>query len=329
MGSRLSDSPTPQWECDAQYVSASISDLVSWRHGDDSPMFDMYPVDKWWAYAAYLYMSSSSSFLSLCNDVPWHSLFSNLPESPGSTFWLGTDQSQTACHYDTYGINIVIQVFGKKRWIFFPPSDSAFLYPTRLPLEESTVFSRVNFQCPNFIFFPLILNSHPRVVTLEPGDILYVPRHWWHFVESVEENFSCAVNTWIDQPQIDDPGRCKEALTQLACFSLARCAPKSSGVLSRFHENEQTLYNSGDWFSHLVKYIAQNTKFSHQEGHVFPDLNCLLNWSPIPSIDIVDILPDSNRLILPSGPPNKSIDDIIAAFLHPDVIDAVYSKLCE
>lgn len=35
---------------------------------------------------------------------------------------------------------------------------------------------------------------------LEPGQVLYVPRHWWHFVESLEDSIS--VNTWIEMVRI-------------------------------------------------------------------------------------------------------------------------------
>lgn len=36
-------------------------------------------------------------------------------------------------------------------------------------------------------------------VILEPGDLLYVPRHWWHYVESVGEEPTVSINTWVDQ----------------------------------------------------------------------------------------------------------------------------------
>ena len=31
---------------------------------------------------------------------------------------------------------------------------------------------------------------------LERGDVLFVPRHWWHYVECIEPAVS--VNTWIE-----------------------------------------------------------------------------------------------------------------------------------
>lgn len=49
-------------------------------------------------------------------------------------------------------------------------------------------------------------------MTLERGDVLYVPKHWWHFVES--EDTSLSVNVWIDAA--DDPkDRVTEALTRV------------------------------------------------------------------------------------------------------------------
>jgi len=48
-------------------------------------------------------------------------------------------------------------VFGRKQWILFPPSDTSFLYPTRLPYEESSVFSQVDILRPDMV-------QHPRYI---------------------------------------------------------------------------------------------------------------------------------------------------------------------
>lgn len=33
------------------------------------------------------------------------------------------------------------------------------------------------------------------VVTLKPGDVLFVPHHWWHYVENI--GVAVSVNSWI------------------------------------------------------------------------------------------------------------------------------------
>lgn len=40
-------------------------------------------------------------------------------------------------------------------WILFPPAEEKALYPTRIPYEESSVFSNVNPLVPNLEKFPL------------------------------------------------------------------------------------------------------------------------------------------------------------------------------
>ena len=36
-----------------------------------------------------------------------------------------------------------------KRWIMFPKSDLDLMYPTRIPFEESTIYSQINIKSPD------------------------------------------------------------------------------------------------------------------------------------------------------------------------------------
>ncbi|XP_055360812.1 HSPB1-associated protein 1 homolog isoform X2 [Betta splendens] len=108
-----------------------------------------------------------------------------------------------------------------KRWHLFPPEDTANLYPTRIPYEESSVFSRVDVLRPELGRFPAFRRARPHVVTLQPGQVLYVPRHWWHYVQSVDP-ITVSVNSWIELED-DDVARVSEAVTKAVV-----CAIKSA-----------------------------------------------------------------------------------------------------
>ncbi|XP_013102723.2 HSPB1-associated protein 1 [Stomoxys calcitrans] len=112
------------------------------------------------------------------------------------TFWLSSKGANTPCHYDTYGSNVVVQIFGRKSWLLFPPGTSG-LTTTRIPYEESSVYCLENFYAPTAMDVIKLskLSGQCYHYVLEPNDVLIVPRHWWHFVEALETSLS--VNAWI------------------------------------------------------------------------------------------------------------------------------------
>ena len=52
----------------------------------------------------------------------------------------------------------------------------------------------------------------------QPGQVLHVPKHWWHTVQTVSCH-ALSINTWIDAPG-DDSDRLREALVRLLVSSL-------------------------------------------------------------------------------------------------------------
>ncbi|VDQ16562.1 unnamed protein product [Trichobilharzia regenti] len=305
-------------------------------------------------------MSQLDEFQALINDLAFQQLFPFLPSDIiKPTFWLGSSRAHTICHRDTYGVNLVVQINGTKRWLLFPPSDNLYMYESRIPLEESTVFSKVNFPVPNFKKYPLLTKATPYCVTLHPGDILYVPRHWWHFVESTttttttttsSSNYTCSVNLWIDQPSLDNRIRFKEGLTQLVGFSLlSNCCNRSVVSKDVLHPTELKAFETESWFKELLDQLGLiygensfklcNGNKEEEEGKgvkrskIYPTID----WKPLISEKLDNLFPylkemkptkaedfaSSNNMTI-----NRlSIEQILNAFMKPDVIDLVAKHL--
>jgi HSPB1-associated protein 1 len=164
-----------------------------------------------WGYLSYGHMRDvfcgrEEAFSSL----DWSVLGGGMDgDGAESTLWVGSDGARTHCHYDTYGFNVVAQLHGRKEWVLFNPADTASLYPTRVPYEESSVFSEVNVDAPDLARHPLFALTSPIRVVLEPGQVLFVPRHWWHHVRCLEPAVS--INKWCVHP-LDGDARISEAL---------------------------------------------------------------------------------------------------------------------
>lgn len=95
----------------------------------------------------------------------------------------------------------------KKRWLLFPPSSPIGQLQTRIPYEESSVYLDIE---------PTNINQFQNIdvydITLEPGDVLFVPKHWWHFVSSLDL-LTISINSWLEQPD-DHDERIKEMLVR-------------------------------------------------------------------------------------------------------------------
>jgi Cupin-like domain len=106
--------------------------------------------------------------------------------------WIGSEGNITRCHYDMQD-NLLAQVRGRKRLTLFPSRQMWRMYP-RSPFINKSNFSRVDVMRPDYERFPRFRDVPAYEADLDPGDMLYIPIHWFHHVVSLEPAVS--VNYW-------------------------------------------------------------------------------------------------------------------------------------
>lgn len=109
-----------------------------------------------------------------------------------SLFWMGPAGCKSALHYDNEP-NLNVQVYGRKRWVIYPKSENENLYlPSTLDVPH---LSPININEPDFENFPKFRDAKkPIEFILEPGETLFVPQNWAHYVENLE--YSISLNFW-------------------------------------------------------------------------------------------------------------------------------------
>lgn len=125
--------------------------------------------------------------------------------------WLGPKGTKTPLHTDPFH-NILCQVVGYKYVRLYAPEETPKLYPEAM--DETGIKMDNTSQVDAYYFRPQ-LDEHPRSASdtsrqelqyplfrkaryqeaiLSPGQSLYIPLGWWHYLESLSPSFS--VSFW-------------------------------------------------------------------------------------------------------------------------------------
>jgi hypothetical protein len=107
------------------------------------------------------------------------------------SLWIGA-QTKSGLHYDLTD-NLLVQIDGTKHAILVAPEESRALYP----FADSPTKSRVDPERPDLAAFPRLSRATFLTGTLNPGDILFIPRGWWHYLSAPGPSVS--MNCWYGQ----------------------------------------------------------------------------------------------------------------------------------
>jgi len=138
-------------------------------------------------------------------------------------------------HWDTHDV-FAVQLIGRKRWRVYAPT---FLLP--MPDQKSRDHKK---DCPAEPIFDDYLNA---------GDVLYIPRGWWHTaIPSNEETFHIAVGV--------HPARTLHYATWICQQMLPNFLP-SRYSLTPFSEDQNALEKIADHFRELLLDPEKLTEF--------------------------------------------------------------------
>ena len=140
--------------------------------------------------------------------------------------WI-SNQTRAQTHNDN-DHNIACVIAGRRRFTVFPPDQTGNLYIG--PLEHTPsgrAISLASLEEPDFTKYPRLREAirHAQVAEMEPGDALYLPRYWWHHVQSLDR-FNVLVNYWWGTP----PNPLENPVT---CFNMALLALKDLPAAER------------------------------------------------------------------------------------------------
>ncbi|KAI9103303.1 jmjC domain-containing protein 7 [Phlyctochytrium arcticum] len=200
----------------------SDANVHEWKSGETCPGGPAY-------YVQSQNNNMHEEFAVLLEDVPHDIDFASaaLGRKPDAVnFWLGNGKSVTSLHKDHYE-NLYLVVAGQKTFTLLPPSSSGFLYDQSFPLAkyvphgdpngantswgicpldpaQNTPWSPIDPLRPDPVRHPLYTKyCQPLTVTLQAGQILYLPSLWHHHVQQTSEKLdgftaAVAVNFWYD-----------------------------------------------------------------------------------------------------------------------------------
>lgn len=126
-------------------------------------------------------------FPNLVGDTDF-SIFENHTKTNEVTAWIGPSGTISGFHADTAN-NMYAQIKGKKMFIICSTKFNKNMYPSGKHIYEA-VASQVDINNFNSVKFPKFNEVDFIKVILEPGDVLYLPQKWWHYVQSLDTSIS-------------------------------------------------------------------------------------------------------------------------------------------
>lgn len=164
------------------------------------------------------------------------------------------------------------------------------------------------------------------MIDLEPGDVLFVPFHWWHYVENLSSAIS--VNTWIPC-ELDDFCRIEESLVKYFIASVCKNV-SSEDMKLILNPNEDDLADTEEIknLQELSWCLNQCDETENKVSHNDSENNFgIMKTTQDVFIELLKSKCKENYGVDKSKNNNFIRNNVINAFCHPEIITLVRKKL--
>jgi ribosomal protein L16 Arg81 hydroxylase len=118
--------------------------------------------------------------LQLASEAPVLPEYLDHSDRQGQMFlWFGPAGTITPLHHDLMNV-MIAQIYGRKRFTLIPPEQTAYVY------NNAGVYGEVDCAKPDYSKHALYGEARPVNFVLTPGDVLFLPVGWWHYVKALD-----------------------------------------------------------------------------------------------------------------------------------------------
>jgi len=127
---------------------------------------------------------------ALMRDIPGIPGYTD-PQSPGGGFlWIGPRGTITPLHHDLTN-NLLTQVVGRKRLVIASSAEIAHVY------NQEHCVSAVDLRHIDLKLHPAMAGVCLTEFELGPGEAVFLPVGWWHFVEALDASISVSFTNFL------------------------------------------------------------------------------------------------------------------------------------
>jgi hypothetical protein len=174
------------------------------------------------------YLSEDETFLKLFNLYDTFNSFASYYLSPLSIcksypIWIGPKGTKTGIHWDPEYRNIICQLYGTKKIYLFAPDQQKYLY-TSNKYDNGSKTSSINFWNIDNKKYPLFSKARYIEIILNKGQMLYIPKYWWHACENQTTSISISIRSYIPSDIITNfPNACLNIAHRMGLYKKNNC----------------------------------------------------------------------------------------------------------